>query len=362
MATPRPTSVDVSVIAEPTPVQPRANDVLFVAGKLPSSSPGAQSAGTVGGPYYDQASVQAAVGSGDVVDFTQGIFDNASIPVYLSLIAADGDQDDMNAAIRKVNVPVLAPTLLAAPTGAAAGTPGPTKATLQAVCQLNDIHATCAMPYASVAAAVTAARASSHNRVMNVFGGVNGTGDPLTNFKQAEGWYMGAAIARARELGLQAGLEHAPVHGIHNSNHNLSHSPRSSITTDVSQLVAAYIGTIVQHRQAWEIQGSYMAGWSDGRSQWPVARVIDHLEHVLEESGIGWLGRTDTRRLVTVALGLERAGQQLVANGELFSLTIEPHPTANTAATRATGRAIFLAHVGVRTPLAHIEIELVLEF
>ena len=193
-----------------------------------------------------------------------------------------------------------------------------------------------------------------------VFGGYNGTGN---SYDQGEGWYMGGAIRRSRDAGRQASIEHAHVNGIHRSRHELSHSPRSAVSTDVRTLVGAYMGTIVRHRGIWEIQGSDMPGLTDGRQKWPVARVVDHLEHVLEETGISWLGRTDTTDLLAVATALEVAGNQLVTTGELLALSVLPAgPDINTAAERANERAHFDAVAVVPIGLHHIIINLRLSF
>ena len=82
------------------------------------------------------------------------------------------------------------------------------------------------------------------------------------------GFWLGAAADRAAEHGRARGIEHAPVKGISSLDYELSHSPRSTVDTDVSNLVGAYLSTLVRRRGRVEIVGDTYKGLDDARKTW----------------------------------------------------------------------------------------------
>ena len=190
---------------------------------------------------------------------------------------------------------------------------------------------------------------------MGVFNRANGTRWP-------GGLWLGGALEVTGEFGRQRGIEHARVSGITSLQHNLSHSPRLSVTTDVSRIVGAYLSTLVFRNGHYEIVGDTFRGVADARKHWSTSRVVHHLEHVLETAGEHYTGQGITRqRLITIAEGLEKAGRTLVTNGELSALTVIPaSDTINNQAAREGGFAHFTADATTIVPLDHIRIELAL--
>ena len=227
---------------------------------------------------------------------------------------------------------------------------------LEELAEALECNAIADAPFASISAAIAWADAGNVKaNVMGVFNRINGTRWP-------GGAWLGGALEVTGENGRQRGIEHARVSGITSLQYNLSHSPRLSVTTDVSRLVGAYLSTLVFRNGHYEIVGDTFKGVADARKHWSTSRVVHHLEHVLEIQGEHYTGQGITRqRLITIAEGLEKAGRILVTNGELAGLSIIPDPVANTPAAREGGFAHFTADATTIVPLDHIRIDLALK-
>ena len=178
------------------------------------------------------------------------------------------------------------------------------------------------------------------------------------------GFWLGAAAAVAARYTRARGIQQAKVGGVTSLEYELTHSPRATVTTDVSNLVGAYLSTLVRRRGRVEIVGDTFKGPVDARKKWSVALVVNHLRRLLEESAesfIGPAGRHST--VVRLASHVQRAGRQLVGDGEeaeLNFLSVVPHPVDNTADARANGLAALNAIVETVSPIERIEIPITL--
>ena len=162
MATqPTPTSVEVTHENVPLPTPVRPHEVLYVAGKLPSTVTGTMKAGELAGPFHSEAEIIAAIGNtSSMYPYLHGVYDNVPIPTYIAAEAHNADQDTIDAALAKIHRVQEVVTLVAQPENLAAGTPPASLAQLQVVCEAVQAHATGAVPHSTVADAVTFAGAN----------------------------------------------------------------------------------------------------------------------------------------------------------------------------------------------------------
>ena len=115
------------------------------------------------------------------------------------------------------------------------------------------------------------------------------------------GFWLGAVASVAAEKGRAQGIEHARVKGIGTLEHNLSHSPRGTVETDVSNLVGSYLSTLVRRRGHIEIVGHTFAGVTDVRRFWSVSLVVQHMRRLAEQTAEPFIG-DDTTQDVLVDL------------------------------------------------------------
>ena len=188
------------------------------------------------------------------------------------------------------------------------------------------------------------------------------------------GPWLGAVLDRQAEFGRQRGVNHARVGGVTDLAHELTHSPRANVDTDVSRIVAAYGSLLLRRHGHVEIVGDQFKGIDDARTYWSVTLVVNHLRRISEEAVEPFIGiDADLSTVVRIAAHVERAGRQLVRppatgqdgagarRGELRSLTIVPHATKNTAEARANGRIFLRSVAGVFAPIRTVEFDLELQ-
>lgn len=263
---------------------------------------------------------------------------------------------DVVAALNSVRSAAKRPTILYPP-GRTAGLTGVLTTAnmvatrLEALAEELECKAVADAAHDTVARAITWAGNNTHENVMGVFNNAD--------MNPPGAYWIGAALAISGEFGRAHGIEHARVRGVTQLAHALSHSPRASVATDVSNLVGAYLSVLLQRQGIIEIVGDTFRGVADVRKVWSVARVVDHLLGVLEIAGEPYIGLGGTAGgRQRIANALERAGRTLVENGELSDFTLAPHPTKNTQAVTDAGQAIFLGELATISPIKRILIEL----
>ena len=248
--------------------------------------------------------------------------------------------------------------------GQTAGTAGVTTAAssvitdstngLEALCEELQCVAVADAAYDTVANAVTWA---GNNTKPNVMGAFNRAEVTTGVYKPISPYIAGAAEEVATLHGLQRGIQYARIKGIVGLEKQLSHSSRAGVTTDVSQLVGAYLSTGVIRRGVPQIVGDTFNHVADRRKEWAVARVAHHLEHVTEEEGENYISHSDSvSSLANIANAMQRAANQLVPN-EIQSVTVSPSPD-NNATTRAARQALFVASMTPHGSINSIRIDL----
>ena len=178
------------------------------------------------------------------------------------------------------------------------------------------------------------------------------------------GFWLGAADDVAAEYTRARGIQHARVGGVTSLEYELTHSPRATVETDVSNLVGAYLSTLVRRRGHVEIVGDTFKGVDDARRKWSVSLVVQHLRRISEEAAESFIGPGARQSTITrLAAHVERAGRQLVGDdeeAELSFLSMTPHPVDNTAQARANGLAALRAIIETVAPIERIEIPITL--
>ena len=189
-------------------------------------------------------------------------------------------------------------------------------------------------------AAAIAGAGSLGNRILMVYN------KPATSY--ANGAYLGAALRLAATRGRGWGIQMAPVAGAGVLQDHLNLG-----TTELSNLDAAGISSLITAEGATRIAGgnfAYAAG--DPQRDWNVARVVDHVEHLIRST---WL-----RALVGSTLSLsEEAGilqaavDPLVGN-ELVDISISGESAMG-------ARRVFAADMSIVTPAGAIVVNLTIE-
>ncbi len=168
--------------------------------------------------------------------------------------------------------------------------------------------------------------------------------------------WLAAALDVAAVHGRQRGIELARVTGVTNLEHELSYSPRSAASTDVTRLVGAYLSTLVRRHGQVQIVGDSLKGVTDARKTWSVALVVHHAQRLAEAAGEAFIADEGNETTITrLASHVERAVRQLVPR-ELRYASVLPHPTLDTQHARDAGDAHLQAIFDTVRPIKRIVI------
>ena len=174
------------------------------------------------------------------------------------------------------------------------------------------------------------------------------------------GYVLGASLRRSAQFGRGAGDNFEPLVGAGALEHRLTYNPRSPAGTDVATLLNAGLTTVVRTGGQTVLLGDQFRGVDSVRRFWSVTRSLQHLEHILEATGRPYMSLgLDAQILQVIADAMERAGRVLIPD-EIRALDVIPHPTLNTEAARALGRATFLSTVTTRQPIVTLQNQIVL--
>lgn len=173
--------------------------------------------------------------------------------------------------------------------------------------------------------------------------------------------WLGTTMRVHSEFGHQRGIEHARVTGVTSLARELSHSPRASVTTDVSRLVGAYMSTLVRRNGLVEIVGHTFKGVSDARRLYSNALVVHRVQRLAEIAAEDYIGQVSSdQNMRDLAFHVEQGIRSLVNSREIRFVTVVPHPTLDTPVARANGIANLFARIGLYFPITHVVIDLTL--
>ena len=193
---------------------------------------------------------------------------------------------------------------------------------------------------ARATAAVTGTGGGLPERVMAVFN------KPTGNY--ANGAWLGAALRTARQRGRQWGIQMVPVTGA-----GVLQDSISLGTPQLQTLDDAGISTLITAQGATRIAGGYFnySPATNPLRDWSIARVVDHVEHLLRRTWITQLVGT-TLTLPAMSTVLEAALSDLVGT-EIQSISITG--TGSDGASRT-----FDVNMRVLTPAGSIIINITL--
>ena len=248
--------------------------------------------------------------------------------------------------------PAVAPTLILAP-GQCAGATGNAIAPSTVITNANHGLAALAAQYGAISLADAPkdtvgngeswAQANLRDRVLGCFNYAVVAGSDIP----PSGPIAGAIARHTIRAGRAAGIALTPVRGIEGLEHNIGHTPRVAAGTDEAKLVAAYLTAIVAREGGYAIVGGYLNNAEDDiRKHFPVQRVIDHAEHLLEETGENYLVNHSLAPPAEVAGACERALRQLIP-AELSAASVVPDPIRNDETARQNGIVYLIATVTV---------------
>ena len=193
---------------------------------------------------------------------------------------------------------------------------------------------------ARTTAAITGTGGGLPNRIMAIFN------KPSGNY--ASGAWLGATLALAAQRGRQHGIQMATVNGA-----GVLQDSISLGTTQLTNLDAAGISTLITAEGETRIAGGYFnySPETNPLRDWSVARVTDHVEHLLRRTWITQLVGS-TSDLPVMASVLTSAISPLVGT-EIVAITIVG--VDQTGASRT-----FNVDLTVRTPAGNVIVNITL--
>ena len=176
--------------------------------------------------------------------------------------------------------------------------------------------------------------------VMGVYNYVNNT--------EPGGHWLGATIDHHAAHGNQRGIEFAPVSGVTSLARNIVEG-----SPELTRLVGAYLSVIARDDDGHPIiVGDTLKGVDSQLKTWSNARIADHILRTAKVAGRAFIGRiSSAANMLALAFHVQQALASFVNRGEIRYANVTPHPTLNTAAERANGRAHLQANVGMHDPI-----------
>ena len=370
MVTPRLPSVTTTFAPRPTPVPQRGEDVVYIVGPYKQAVANAQ-AQIIQGPYRTVTALESGpVGDGGLVhDAAVAVLSQIDVPVYtVGTLVAAGDTIPTAAqtlaalAVIRGRPPAEVPTLILAP-GQTAGTDGNATAASTVISDATNGLAAVAAAYGALAIADAPQDTTANmitwagnNLTDRVVGAANYAVQGGANIPFS-GPATGAIAAHTQRYGRAAGLNLAPVTGISGLEHDIGHTPRVAAGTVEANLVAAWLLVGVNRAGSVVLVGQYVKNTADDARRYiSVQRVVDHVEHLMEETGEDYLATHSLATPAEVAGATERAARALVPT-EIAGIVVSVNEAAQTPAADTAGEIHLYADIELLIPRSVIRIQ-----
>ena len=333
----------------PAPPQPfTVDDVVGVVGELGTGATATAGTLLVG----DSVADFSTLGAGDTLDAITQLLNQVEVEVVVSPVATSATNTQVEAGIDLLathNQPITLVML----TGDLAGTGATANANVdhlsdwvsepgrlaRAVVNADNTGTT---QTARVAAAIAWAPNNVSERVMGVFNGPDG-GYSL-------GAWLGGALRVAAERGRQWGIQMATVTGAGTLENNLTLG-----ATDLTNLDNVNLSSLITLNGVTRIAGGSFnyASATEPQRDWSVARVVDHVEHIIRNEWLtrGMVGSTDAPSILA---GQLQTAVGILVGSELVSVLV-------TAGASVGANRVFDVEMEIRTPAGSITANITLQ-
>ena len=334
---------------QPAPPAPfTVDDVVGVVGELGTGA--SATAGTL--IVGDSVADFSTLGTGDTLTAITQLLAQVEVEVVASPVVTSATNTQVEAAIDLLGTHDE-PITLVMLTGALGGTGATANANVdhlsdwvsepgrlaRAIVNADNTGTTQA---ARVAAAIAWAPNNVGERVMGVFNGPDGG--------YSQGAWLGGALLVAAQRGRGWGIQMAPVTGAGTLENNLTLG-----ATDLTNLDNADLSSLITLNGVTRIAGGSFAysNASEPQRDWSVARVVDHVEHIIRNEWItrGMVGSTDPHSILA---GQLQTALGIIVGTELVSATVAP--AGGVGANR-----IFDVTAEIRTPAGSITVNITLQ-
>lgn len=338
-------------VRQPAPPPPQAftvDDVVGVVGQLGTGATATAGTLIVG----DSVSDFSTLGAGNTLTAITQLLNQVEVSVVCSPVVTSASSTQIAAGINLLATHT-APITLVMLTGAEAGAGAAANANvtflqdwLSAPGRLArgivNADNTGTTQTARVAAAIAWAALNTPDRIMAVFNGPDGG--------YSQGAWLGGALRIAAERGRGWGIQMAPVTGAGTLENSLSLGSQDLINLD-----NANISSLITEQGVTRIAGGEFdyASATEPQRDWAVARVIDHVEHILRNEWLtrGMVGSTEEPEVLATQL---QTALNTIIGTELVSGTVLPGDSVG--ANRA-----FNVEAEIRTPAGSITVTITLQ-